>query len=68
MSEKKTFKVHCVKCKKPFHITFEKVVQPNPDAEEKADVWVECTYCYEKMMINIPRKYIAPGEPIYRGE
>jgi DNA-directed RNA polymerase subunit RPC12/RpoP len=39
-----------------------------PNAEGKADVWVECTYCNEKIMVNIPRKYVAPDTPIVRGE
>ncbi len=65
MSEEKTFKVPCLKCKKPFHVSYPIA---EPDAEGKADVWVECPYCNEKQMISIPRKYVAADTPIVRHE
>jgi len=68
MTEKKIFKVQCVKCKKPFHVTFEKVAQPNPNAKEKGEVMVECPFCNQTVMIEIPRIYIDNCMPIYRGE
>ncbi len=65
MSEKKVFKINCTKCKKPFHVRYQ-IAEPN--AEGKADVWVECPYCNEKQMINIPRKYVGKDREIVRGE
>ncbi len=58
----KTFKVHCANCKKPFHVRFPIA---DPEAEGDGEVKVECMYCSENVMIEIPRQYIEKGTPTY---
>lgn len=61
--QEKTFKVICPECKKPFHVRFPRAA---PRAEGTGEVRIECMYCGEKVMIEIPRPYIQKGEPTYR--
>ncbi|MGE0087772.1 MAG: hypothetical protein AB7S75_25455 [Desulfococcaceae bacterium] len=63
--QKKVFKIHCTKCKKTFHVSYQIA---EPEADGKADVWVECPYCNERQIINIPRKYVEKDTPIVRHE
>jgi RNase P subunit RPR2 len=65
MTEKKMFKTTCQKCRKEFHLSFSLV---KADAEGKGGVMITCPYCDQTAMIEIPRKYIENGAPIYRGE
>ena len=57
--EKKTFRVICDVCERPFLVRFPLA---QSDAEGEGDVVVTCQFCEEKVKITIPRKYIGKDE------
>lgn len=62
-SEQKTFKVICANCKQPFTI---RRALSRPDADETAEVVVNCPYCGEAVVITVPGKYV-PEDHLVRG-
>ena len=50
----KTFEVTCAACSQPFSL---RKPLANPEAEDSAEVVVECLYCQESVKVTLPRKY-----------
>ena len=58
-SEKKTFRVACAECGKPFIVRFELVDEA---AEGKGEETVTCMFCKKNVKIPLERKYQKTGE------
>lgn len=61
-SEKKTFRVACAECCKPFFVHFELVDEA---AEGKGEETVTCMFCKKKVKIPLERKYQKMGELVH---
>jgi hypothetical protein len=64
--EKKTFKVLCAHCRKPFHVRYPlATARGGAEGDEAApgagtaEVVVTCLYCKEDVIIALPREYVS---------